>query len=69
MFTGIIEAIGTVADLRMKGTNREFKIESPISHELKNRSKCIAQWRLLNSCAHTGWISLGGSDSGNIAKI
>jgi len=35
MFTGIIETIGTVADLRDEGTNREFKIESPISHELK----------------------------------
>ncbi|HET6540786.1 MAG TPA: riboflavin synthase [Chryseolinea sp.] len=35
MFTGIIEAIGTVADFRDEGTNREFKIESPISHELK----------------------------------
>jgi len=35
MFTGIIEAIGTVADFRDEGTNREFKIESPISNELK----------------------------------
>ena len=35
MFTGIIETIGTVADLRDEGTNREFKIESSISHELK----------------------------------
>jgi riboflavin synthase len=35
MFTGIIEAIGTVADYRDEGTNRQFKIESPISHELK----------------------------------
>ena len=35
MFTGIIEAMGTVADLKDEGTNREFKIESPISHELK----------------------------------
>jgi len=35
MFTGIIEAIGTVADFRDEGTNRQFKIESPISHELK----------------------------------
>jgi riboflavin synthase len=35
MFTGIIEALGTVADFKDEGTNRQFKIESPISHELK----------------------------------
>ncbi|HZB11666.1 MAG TPA: riboflavin synthase [Chryseolinea sp.] len=35
MFTGIIEAIGRVADCRDAGTNREFKIQSAISHELK----------------------------------
>jgi riboflavin synthase len=35
MFTGIIEAIGTVAEFKDEGTNRQFKIESPISHELK----------------------------------
>ena len=35
MFTGIIETMGTVADFKDEGTNRQFKIESPISHELK----------------------------------
>jgi riboflavin synthase len=35
MFTGIIEAIGRVDDWRDAGTNREFKIQSPISDELK----------------------------------
>jgi riboflavin synthase len=35
MFTGIIEAIGRVEDCKAAGTNREFKIESPISDELK----------------------------------
>ena len=35
MFTGIIEAMGAVADFKDEGTNRQFKIESPISHELK----------------------------------
>src|SRR6188768_3713401 len=35
MFTGIIEAVGKVADFKDEGTNREFKIESSISHELK----------------------------------
>jgi riboflavin synthase len=35
MFTGIIETVGAVADFKDEGTNRQFKIESPISHELK----------------------------------
>ena len=35
MFTGIIEAIGRVASIEVQGTNRVFKIDSEISHELK----------------------------------
>jgi riboflavin synthase len=35
MFTGIIEAVGEVSEVRSEGTNRHFKISSPISHELK----------------------------------
>ena len=35
MFTGIIEALGTVQSLRSDGTNRIFWIQSPISPELK----------------------------------
>lgn len=35
MFTGIIEAIGEVSELKTEGTNRHFLIASPISHELK----------------------------------
>ncbi|MCI0619189.1 riboflavin synthase, partial [bacterium] len=35
MFTGIIEATGKVLELVSDNTNMHFKIESPISHELK----------------------------------
>lgn len=35
MFTGIIEALGTITDIKTEGTNRYFKVDSPISHELK----------------------------------
>ncbi len=35
MFTGIIEAIGTVAGIRREGSNVHLTIQSPISHELK----------------------------------
>ncbi|HEX6227553.1 MAG TPA: riboflavin synthase [Chryseolinea sp.] len=35
MFTGIIETLGRVGDFRDEGTNREFKIESSISNELR----------------------------------
>jgi riboflavin synthase len=35
MFTGIIEALGTVKKIETEGTNIHFTIESPISKELK----------------------------------
>lgn len=35
MFTGIIEAIGTIKNIEKEGTNVHFTIQSPISKELK----------------------------------
>lgn len=35
MFTGIIEALGTVESVTASGTNRSFVLRSPISHQLK----------------------------------
>lgn len=35
MFTGIIESLGTVEAISLRGTNKEFTISSPISNELK----------------------------------
>jgi riboflavin synthase len=35
MFTGIIEAVGTVSEITSKGTNRHFKIQSDLITELK----------------------------------
>jgi riboflavin synthase len=35
MFTGIIEALGTVREVRSEKTNKHFAIESPFAHELK----------------------------------
>lgn len=35
MFTGIIEATGTIATIETSGTNKTFWISSPISQELK----------------------------------
>jgi len=35
MFTGIIESVGEVVQIRDDGTNRIFYVKSPISHELK----------------------------------
>lgn len=35
MFTGIIEAFGTVKSVRQEGSNKHFTIESPISNQLK----------------------------------
>ena len=35
MFTGIIEAIGTIERLEQSGSNTIFWLQSPVSHELK----------------------------------
>lgn len=35
MFTGIIETLGTVANIRQEGTNVHFDIRTSITHELK----------------------------------
>jgi riboflavin synthase len=35
MFTGIIEALGQVREVNHRGGNREFWVESPLSHELR----------------------------------
>lgn len=35
MFTGIIETIGKVEEIIVRGTNKTFWISSPLSHELK----------------------------------
>ena len=35
MFTGIIEALGTVSDIRKEGSNVHFAVNSPIGRELK----------------------------------
>jgi riboflavin synthase len=35
MFTGIIETLGEVSEIRVEGTNSHFRIISPFSHELK----------------------------------
>lgn len=35
MFTGIIEALGTIKGIQEEGTNRTFEVESAIAHELK----------------------------------
>jgi riboflavin synthase len=35
MFTGIIEALGTIQEVRTEGTNYHFTVASPFAHELK----------------------------------
>ena len=35
MFTGIIEALGTVKEVQREGSNTHFAIESPFGHELR----------------------------------
>jgi riboflavin synthase len=35
MFTGIIEVVGEISDLKLEGTNRHFRVSSSISPQLK----------------------------------
>jgi riboflavin synthase len=35
MFTGIIEVVGEISDLKLEGTNRHFRVSSSISTQLK----------------------------------
>ncbi|MBA2745411.1 MAG: riboflavin synthase, partial [Flavisolibacter sp.] len=35
MFTGIIEALGKVEEIRTEGSNKIFRISSPLSANLK----------------------------------
>ncbi|MBC6989859.1 riboflavin synthase [Hymenobacter sp. BT491] len=35
MFTGIIEALGTITDVQAEGTNRHFIVQSPFASELQ----------------------------------
>ena len=35
MFTGIIETVGTVRDIKQDGGNRHITVESKITHELR----------------------------------
>jgi len=35
MFTGIIENTGIIREITGKGTNKTFRVESPLTHELK----------------------------------
>lgn len=41
MFTGIIEATGLITDIQQRGTNKTFRVNSPISSQLKvDQSVC-----------------------------
>ena len=62
MFTGIIEALGTVKSMESKGTNRIFWIQSPLSPELK----------IDQSIAHSGvclTVEEIGEDSHRVTAI
>lgn len=60
MFTGIIEAAGTVREIRNEGTNRHFLIESAISAQLKvdqsvsHNGACLT---VTNLAANGHWVT------------
>ncbi|MDE3235647.1 MAG: riboflavin synthase [Bacteroidota bacterium] len=59
MFTGIIEATGTVKEVITTGTNKTFWIESPISRELKTDQ----------SIAHNGVCLTVEAVNNNLHKV
>ncbi len=59
MFTGIIEALGTVSDIRKEGTNVRYAISSPISRELK----------VDQSVSHNGVCLTVVQQEGNIHRV
>lgn len=56
MFTGIIESLGVLEEILQNGTNRSFRISSPISHELKTDQSlshngiCLTVENTANGC-------------------
>jgi riboflavin synthase len=60
MFTGIIEAMGVIRQVKPENTNRHFFVESPISHELRvdqslsHNGVCLTVTRL-EPCGH--WVT------------
>ncbi len=59
MFTGIIEAIGTIASITPSGTNIDIWVDSPITHELK----------IDQSVAHNGVCLTVVAIEGNSYKV
>jgi riboflavin synthase len=56
MFTGIIEALGQVVEIKNEGTNTHFQIESPLSSQLKidqsvsHNGVCLTVVKVEGSC-------------------
>lgn len=75
MFTGIIEALGTVASLEREGTNLHVRISSPISNEFKvdqsvsHNGVCLTVTKLLDGAHEVTAIqeTLDKSNLGNLA--
>jgi riboflavin synthase len=60
MFTGIIEAVGTIKQVISEQTNRHFQVTSPISHELRvdqsvsHNGVCLTVTKVEND---THWVT------------
>ena len=59
MFTGIIEATGNVKEVILKGSNKSFWVESPLSHEL----------RVDQSVSHSGVCLTVEEINGNLHRV
>ena len=52
MFTGIIESMGTILDVRTEGTNRHFTFKAEMTSEVKVDQSCRPRWGLSHSGLH-----------------
>jgi len=68
MFTGIIEAIGTLSQLTTEGTNTHFYFSSPLTAELKVDQSLAHDGVCLTVVEVTSEGISGDSHCGNLAK-
>ena len=52
MFTGIIEGLAEVIDIKKEGNNLLVSLKATFTNELRVDQECVTQWGVFNSCKH-----------------
>lgn len=82
MFTGIVEATGTIKKIDIEGTNKTFTIEAPFVHEMKvndslsHNGVCLTIVNIIDTTYQVTAVqetllksNLGGFDVGDIVNL